>query len=260
MGQPLGLLGDALGSESLDGLGDAGVQGALPVVEQPPVRDFVGERVLERVLEVRKEPGLVEELRGLEARQLGAHLVLRRVGDGQEQRHGHVLADDRGRLEQSLGLGRQAVDARGQDGLHGGGDLQVLDGPGEPVGAALAGQGRRLHQGPHTLLEEERIGFRPLDQELLERAEGHVRAEERIEQLVGALGRQGIDPELAVVGLAAPGVLVLGAVVDEEQEARRGQAVDEAIEQGLGLAVDPVQVLEDHHQRLRPRSRARADA
>ena len=43
---------------------------------------------------------------------------------------------------------------------------------------------------------------------------------------------------------------VLGAVVDEEQEARRGQAVDEAIEQGLGLAVDPVQVLEDHHQRL----------
>ena len=43
---------------------------------------------------------------------------------------------------------------------------------------------------------------------------------------------------------------VLGAVVDEEQEARRGQALDEAIEEGLGLAVDPVQVLEDHHQRL----------
>ena len=34
MGQPLGLLGDALGREPLDGLGDAGVQGALPVVEQ----------------------------------------------------------------------------------------------------------------------------------------------------------------------------------------------------------------------------------
>jgi len=45
-------------------------------------------------------------------------------------------------------------------------------------------------------------------------------------------------------------VVVLGTVVDEEQEARRGQAVGEAIEQGLGLAVDPVQVLEDHHQRL----------
>jgi hypothetical protein len=82
----------------------------------------VSERVLERVLEVRKEPGLVEELRGLQASQLGAHLVLRRVGNGQEQRHRHILADDGGRLEQALGLGRQAVDARGQDGLHGGGE------------------------------------------------------------------------------------------------------------------------------------------
>ena len=126
----------------------------------------------------------------------------------------------------------------------------MLDGPGEPVGAALADQGPRLHQRPHALLEEEGIGLRPLDQEPLERGEGRVVAEERLEQLVGALGRQRIDPELAVVGLAAPGVPVLRPVVDEEQEARRGQALDEAVEQGLGLAVDPVEILEDHHQRL----------
>jgi hypothetical protein len=50
VGHPLRLLGDALGREPLDGFRDAGVQDALPVVEQPPVRDFVGERVLERVL------------------------------------------------------------------------------------------------------------------------------------------------------------------------------------------------------------------
>jgi hypothetical protein len=250
MGQPLGLLGDALGRELLDGLGDAGVQGALPLVEQPLVGHLVRERVLEGVLEVREEPGLVEELRGLEAGELGAHLVLRSVGDGQQQRQGHVLADDRGRLEQSLAFGRQTVDPGGQDRLHRGGDRQLLDGPGEPVGPALAGQGRRLHQGPHTLFEEEGIRFRPLYQQLLERAEGRVRAEERIEQLVSALGWQRIDPDLAVVGLAAPGVLVLGAVVDEEHEARGGQALDEAVEQALGLAIDPVQVLEDHRQRL----------
>ncbi len=110
-------------------------------------------------------------------------------------------------------------------------DLQILDRPGEPVVAALAGQSRRLHQGPHTLLEEEGIGFRPLDQELLEWAEGRVSAEQRIQQLVSALGRQGVDAELAVIGLAAPGVTVLGTIVDEEHEARRGQALDEAIEQ-----------------------------
>ena len=99
VGQPLGLLGHALGRELLDGLGDAGVQGALPLVEQPLVGHLVGERVLERVLEIREESDLIEELRRLEARELRAHLGLRRVGDGQEQGHGHVLADDGGGLE-----------------------------------------------------------------------------------------------------------------------------------------------------------------
>jgi hypothetical protein len=66
VGQPLGLLDDALGPEPFDGLGDAGMESALPVVEQPLVRRLVREGVLERVLEVRKDPGLVEELRGLQ--------------------------------------------------------------------------------------------------------------------------------------------------------------------------------------------------
>jgi hypothetical protein len=87
----------------------------------------VRQRVRERVLEVREEPGLIEELRGLESGQRGAYLGLRRLGDGQEQRHRHVRADDRRSLEQPLGLGLEAVDARGQDGLHGGGNRQLLD-------------------------------------------------------------------------------------------------------------------------------------
>jgi hypothetical protein len=112
-------------------------------------------------------------------RESCSHLRLRRIGDGQEQRQGHILADDRGRLEQSLGLGFEAVDARRQDGLHAGGDFQVLDGAGEPVGAALTGQGPRFRQRPHTLLEEEGIRFRLLDQELLERVEGRISAQKR---------------------------------------------------------------------------------
>src|SRR5215813_2432639 len=43
---------------------------------------------------------------------------------------------------------------------------------------------------------------------------------------------------------------VLGSVVDQEEQTGRGQAVDEAVEQGLGLGVDPVQVLEHHDERL----------
>jgi len=73
---------------------------------------------------------------------------------------------------------------------------------------------------------------------------------EGLEQGVGALGGQRVDPELRVVGLAPPAVLVLRAVVHEEEEARRGQALQQGVEQGLGLGVDPVEVLEDQEQRL----------
>src|SRR5215467_3603888 len=112
------------------------------------VGDLVCKRVLERVLKVRKEPYLVEELRSLETGQLGAHLGLRRVSNGQEQRHGHVLTDDCGGLEQPLDLWRQPVDARSQDGLNGGGYPQLVNRPRELMGSSLSGQGSRLNEGP----------------------------------------------------------------------------------------------------------------
>src|SRR5262249_28247803 len=174
------------------------------------------ERVLERELEVRKEPDLVEELRSLETGQLVAHLVLWHVGNGEQQGQGYILADDGSSLEQAFTLGGQAVDARGQDGLDGGGHLQLLNWSSKPVGAALTGQGARLNKGPHALLEEEGIGLRSPDQKLLERNEGRVTPKQRIEQLIRIFGRQGVKAELAVIGLAAPFVAVLRTVVDKK--------------------------------------------
>jgi hypothetical protein len=40
-------------------------------------------------------------------------------------------------------------------------------------------------------------------------------------------------------------VLVLGAIVDQQEQAGGGQALHQTIEARLGLGVDPVQVLED---------------
>jgi hypothetical protein len=45
-------------------------------------------------------------------------------------------------------------------------------------------------------------------------------------------------------------VLVLRAVVDQEQQAGGGQALHQAVEQGLRLPIDPVQVLKHQQQRL----------
>src|SRR5881397_62085 len=47
-----------------------------------------------------------------------------------------------------------------------------------------------------------------------------------------------------------PAVLVLRPIVDQRQEPGRRQALDEAVEESLGLGIDPVQVLTDQQQRL----------
>jgi hypothetical protein len=39
-------------------------------------------------------------------------------------------------------------------------------------------------------------------------------------------------------------MLILRAVVDQQQELGRGQALNQAVEQGLGLGIDPVQIFE----------------
>ena len=45
---------------------------------------------------------------------------------------------------------------------------------------------------------------------------------------------------------------VLGPVIDRQEQPRRAQALDQAIEYGLRLGVHPVQVFEDQQERLDP--------
>jgi hypothetical protein len=47
-----------------------------------------------------------------------------------------------------------------------------------------------------------------------------------------------------------PTVLVLGPVVNQQQDRRGRQALDETVEQGLGLGVNPMQVFEDQQEGL----------
>jgi len=122
--------------------------------------------------------------------------------------------------------------------------------PGHAIRATLTRQDSRLDQRADALLDEERVALGPLDHEPLERGERRVAPEQGVEQGLGALEGQGIDLELPVVGLAPPAVAVLRAVVHEEEHAGRGQALQQAVEQRLGLGVDPVQVLEQDHERL----------
>jgi hypothetical protein len=87
-------------------------------------------------------------------------------------------------------------------------------------------------------------------EKLLERLERAVGTQEGLEKVLGALGAQGVKPELGVVGLAPPAVPVLGPVVDEQEHLGGGQTLDEGIEEDLGFGVDPMQVLNEQHERL----------
>jgi hypothetical protein len=66
MGQALDLLGNPVPSERLQGLDNAGMQGAPPLLEQRLVGHLLSEGVLEGVLVLGEEAGLIEELGGLQ--------------------------------------------------------------------------------------------------------------------------------------------------------------------------------------------------
>jgi len=118
------------------------------------------------------------------------------------------------------------------------------------IGAALAGEHPGLGERADDLLEEERVALAPLDQELPEGGQRPVGTQERLEQLVGARRRQRRDRDLAEAGPAPPVVLELGPVVDEQQEPRCPDPLEEAVEDRPGLGVDPLEVLEDQDERL----------
>jgi hypothetical protein len=68
--------------------------------------------VLESVLDLGEEAGLVEELAGLQMGEAQAEWFLRRFSNGLEERQRHLRADDGSGLQELFLLQGQPVDAR----------------------------------------------------------------------------------------------------------------------------------------------------
>ena len=100
VGQPFHLLGHPLPGQGFEDLDDPRVQGAPPLLEETAVGHFVGEGVLEGILALGKEPGLVQELGGLEVGEAAVQCLFGRLGDRLEEGEGHLQADHRGRLQE----------------------------------------------------------------------------------------------------------------------------------------------------------------
>ena len=121
-----------------------------PLLEQAAVGHLVRQGVLEGVVLLGEEPRLVEELGRLQVRQTAVQRRLGQLGNGLQQGQRHLRADDRGRLQEPLLLGRQAVDARRQHRLHRGGHLEAGEGcarryaPGAPTSTPVSTRVRTL--------------------------------------------------------------------------------------------------------------------
>src|SRR6185503_12255460 len=100
------------------------------------------------------------------------------------------------------------------------------------------------------LLQQERVALGAEDERRFQRLDRRIMAQQSGQKLVGAGLTERIDPKLRVVGLVAPGVGVLRPVVDQEQQARGRERLDQAVEERLSLGVDPVEILEDQQKRL----------
>jgi len=178
VGEALDLFSETIAIEPLDGVHDPGMQGAASLVEKALIGDLVREGVLEGVLDLGEQARLVDELGPLKP---GPKLILCQIGDGMEQRRRHILANDGGDLQQALVFWSEAIDARGQHGVHGGRNLDRLDRLNKPIASPFSQQRLRLHEGPDALLQEERVAA-PAE-ELLERSETGIVAEQRVQEL-----------------------------------------------------------------------------
>ena len=92
--------------QPLHGLDNAGMELAPARSEDAAVGDVVREGMLKGVFKVRNEFCLLEELAGLKIGEAQSQRLLCQLGDLVEDCEGYLLANDRGRLEQPLVLGR----------------------------------------------------------------------------------------------------------------------------------------------------------
>ena len=74
--------------------------------------------------------------------------------------------------------------------------------------------------------------------------------EEGPNQLGTGLQRELVQADPVVIGLATPGRGVLGAVEEDQEDGGFGQPADQVVQELLGGAVDPVQVLDDQDEGL----------
>ena len=160
---------------------------ATALVEHSSVGDVVGERVLEGVLQVRKELRRVEKFGTLQVVEQTAELILRQSTNCVQQGERGVMSDNRRLMQQALLGGGQRVDTRGEHRLHCGWDLGAGERSCEAIAAAGAFEHTGIDQNSHDLFNKERIPTGALHQEALQGRQTRVGAQQGLKEFCEAL-------------------------------------------------------------------------
>ena len=144
VGETVDVLAEAIAALRLQRLHDPRVELAPPLLQEALVGHLIRQRVLEGVFQLGKEARLVEELGRLQEGESPPQVRLGHVGDGLEQRKGHLRPDHRRGLEQPLFVRWQPIDTGRQHGLHRDRDLDRRERLDLSIGPALADQHPRL--------------------------------------------------------------------------------------------------------------------
>ena len=179
--QAFDLLCQPVLSERFQSLDDASMQHSPPLVQQATVGHLVRQGMLEGVFQLGEEARLVQELRSLEVGEVAVQLGVWQVGNGGQEGTRHLRANNRGGLQQALGLGWQPVDAGRQHGLHGRRHLDAVQRLRQAIGASLTHQPAGLDQRAHALFQEKGIASRARNQQRGEWRQARVVSQERLQ-------------------------------------------------------------------------------
>jgi hypothetical protein len=197
-------------------------------------------------------PGRPNELLARElAQRLGdfGRVSIAHARDGADPEH---LSDHRSIREQSLALGRQRVETRGDQRLDGPGQWELRAGAESPS-VRLGDEQLLVAEQAQELLHVERVAFRPLH---YRRAE-IFRNRRRVQQARHEIGCLGVGQrrEIDAVGVVQAGG-ERGVAVEQlrpgradEEQRHALDLVGEVLEEGEHGFVRPVDVLEHEHRR-----------
>src|SRR5215467_5955368 len=152
VGQLIDVVLQPVSIERLDGGDDVGVKSAPLLLNESPIGNVVGERMLEYVHQAGEQLCLVEKLCDLEMSEAAPELFFGELHNRLKQQKRHIHADYGSRLQQPLVLGRKSVNAGGEDCLGCCRDLQRLWRLHKTISTLHAGERFRLDQCPDALL------------------------------------------------------------------------------------------------------------